>query len=100
MSTRLDDFRATLPASRLSPEPEEIVLEPPPTRALQFTIGRLMKLIAAIAAVFAVTPSGLAAVIVFAVLALYYSIYRCVSPGPSLPLRSWVVKARYRDDWS
>ena len=100
MSKRFEEARGILGTRRLSPEPEEAVLAPPPARAFQFTIGRLMKLIAAIAAIFAVTPTGLAAVLVFAVLAFYYTIYRCVSSGPSLPLRSWVAKRRYRDDLS
>ena len=92
MSTELEDFREGYVPRRLSPEPDEYVLADPAPTTYQFTIGKLMMLIAAFALILAVTPTGLAAIIVFLVVTFYYSIYRCVSPGPSLPPRFRAAK--------
>ena len=99
MSTELEDFRETHVPWRLSPEPDEGVLADPAPTTYQFTIGKLMKLIAAFALILAVTPTGLAAVIVFSIIAFYYAIYRCISPGPSLPPRPRTGKPRFPDFW-
>ena len=47
MSTELEDFRAIHGTWQLTPEPAEDVLFDPAPTTYQFTIGRLMKLIAA-----------------------------------------------------
>jgi hypothetical protein len=54
---------------------------------LQFTIGRVMCVIAVFAVFLATTPSGLAAVVMFSLGAFYYALYRYVLPGRSLPKR-------------
>ena len=99
MSTELEDYPEAIASWRLSPEPEEEVLADPAPTTYQFTIGRLMKLIAAFALILAVTPTGLAAVIVFSIIAFYFGIYRCVSAGPSLPPRRQAAKPRFPDFW-
>ena len=100
MSTELENFDGAYLPRRLSPEPDEYVLDDPAPTTYQFTIGKLMKLIAGLALILAVTPTGLAATIVFLVVAFWYSIYRCVSPGPSLPPRGQAAKPRFPDFWS
>jgi hypothetical protein len=99
MSTEIDDVREIDIPWRLSSEHDEHVFADPAPTTYQFTIGKLMKLIAAFALILAVTPTGLAAIIVFSVVALWYSIYRCVSPGPSLPPRRRAAKPRFLDFW-
>ena len=99
MSTELEDFQETQVPWRLSPEHDEHVFADPAPTTYQFTIGRLMKLIAAFALILAVTPTGLAAVIVFSIIAFYFGIYRCVSAGPSLPPRRRAAKPRFPDFW-
>jgi hypothetical protein len=100
MITELEDFPEAYVPRRLSPEPDEYVLSDPAPATYQFTIGKLMKLVAACALILAVTPTGLAATIVFSVVAFWYSIYRCVSAGPSLPARRRAGKPSFRDLWS
>ncbi len=99
MSTELEDFPGSHAPWRLSPEPDEAVLADPAPTTYQFTIGKLMKLIAAFALILAVTPTGLAAVIVFSIIAFYFAIYRCIAHGPSLPPRRRAAKPRFSDFW-
>jgi hypothetical protein len=66
---------------------------------LQFTIGRVMSLIAVMAIFLAITPSGLAALIMFSLSASYYLLFRYVLPGRSLPQRNPVVKGLSRSRW-
>jgi hypothetical protein len=46
-----------------------------------------MKVIAVFAVLLATTPTGLAAVVMFSLTAFYYTLYRYVLPGRSLPQR-------------
>ena len=47
---------------------------------------------AVFAILLAITPTGLAAVVVFSVLAFYYALGRYVLPGPPLPRRRQAAK--------
>jgi hypothetical protein len=61
----------------------------------QFTISRAMIVTAVFAILLAFTRSGLAATVIFSLVAFYYGIGRCVAPGPPLPQRHPTGKPKF-----
>ena len=96
-----DSIRARardVPHRQQVPDPAEEVLGRSAPANYQFTIGRTMKLIAVFAIFLAMTPTGLAAVIMFSTTALYYALYRYGLSGPWLPALRPPAKDHFWDE--